>query len=297
MAAFELVSDKQFIMASDTKDDHDIWAFEYPGDPTRWDIIRPGHNWGVGVRVGNSEHAQFKSLKVLGVAIKGTQLTELARDLILDSKVDNQNFRLLVNRLGHCLLRKVNNPTIVMLRINDYFGWSKYGVTLPAATPTNVLNKHDMYNWDTVVDTRATMVAGEQANGEAKELRIKLAEKEKKVESLNLELEVCKKELECTKEIATKSKQIESLLSKSVGDKEKEFERANLEIAVCKKELECMKEMVTRGEEIESVLRKSVGDKEKELERMSHRLTALNGVLKGLVGDDEHAEELMKRIV
>ncbi|CAN1228601.1 hypothetical protein LINGRAPRIM_LOCUS1307 [Linum grandiflorum] len=248
MAAFELVSDKQFIMASDTKDDHDIWAFEYPGDPTRWDIIRPGHNWGVGVRVGNSEHAQFKSLKVLGVAIKGTQLTELARDLILDSKVDNQNFRLLVNRLGHCLLRKVNNPTIVMLRINDYFGWSKYGVTLPAATPTNVLNKHDMYNWDTVVDTRATMVAGEQANGEAKELR-------------------------------------------------KEFERANLEIAVCKKELECMKEMVTRGEEIESVLRKSVGDKEKELERMSHRLTALNGVLKGLVGDDEHAEELMKRIV
>ncbi|CAN1228599.1 hypothetical protein LINGRAPRIM_LOCUS1307 [Linum grandiflorum] len=230
MAAFELVSDKQFIMASDTKDDHDIWAFEYPGDPTRWDIIRPGHNWGVGVRVGNSEHAQFKSLKVLGVAIKGTQLTELARDLILDSKVDNQNFRLLVNRLGHCLLRKVNNPTIVMLRINDYFGWSK-------------------------------------------------------------------KELECTKEIATKSKQIESLLSKSVGDKEKEFERANLEIAVCKKELECMKEMVTRGEEIESVLRKSVGDKEKELERMSHRLTALNGVLKGLVGDDEHAEELMKRIV
>ncbi|CAN1228603.1 hypothetical protein LINGRAPRIM_LOCUS1307 [Linum grandiflorum] len=141
MAAFELVSDKQFIMASDTKDDHDIWAFEYPGDPTRWDIIRPGHNWGVGVRVGNSEHAQFKSLKVLGVAIKGTQLTELARDLILDSKVDNQNFRLLVNRLGHCLLRKVNNPTIVMLRINDYFGWSKYGVTLPGIVLTKLTNR------------------------------------------------------------------------------------------------------------------------------------------------------------
>ncbi|CAN1134807.1 F-box/FBD/LRR-repeat protein At1g16930 [Linum perenne] len=221
-ALFELEYDKQFIMASDTKEDHDVYAFEYSGDPNGFDMVRPGHNWGVGVRVGNSGHAEFKALNVLGVVISGKQLTELSRDLILDGSVNNQTFCLSVNRLGHCLLIRIKTPTMVMLRINDYFGWSKYGLILPKGSPTNVWNKCDMFNGATIVDTQSIMIAVEQSKTEANSLKKNLEDKQKRLESLNSELELCKKELECTKQVVKKSNEVESLLNKLVHDKEKE---------------------------------------------------------------------------
>ncbi|CAN0926145.1 hypothetical protein LINGRAHAP2_LOCUS35165 [Linum grandiflorum] len=276
MTAFELASDKQFILPSETKDDYDVFVCEYRGDPNQFDFIRPNNSgWDVITRVGISEQTKFKALKVFGVTIEGKQLAELCRDLSLQGAVNNQIIRLIVNRLGQCLIMRINNPTIRLLRINDYFGWSKYGVILPQGTPTNVWSKCDMYNGATIVDTPSIMIAVEQSKIEANDLKKEMEEKQKRMDNFTTELEMRKKELECMKEVVKKSNEVESLLKKMVQDKEKELEIGKVDVAVREKELECTKEVVKMGKEMENLLMKSVQDKERELETVEDLVLAL----------------------
>ncbi|CAL1372975.1 unnamed protein product [Linum trigynum] len=256
MAAFSLTSDRQFVAG--LKDDPNLYVYEYLGDLNESTIIRPGQPWSSdGVIIGPSQQTNFKALEVFGVIISDKLFMELVKDLNLKG-YNGQTFRLVVNRRGCCLLDRVNDPSsFAMLRINDCFGWSKYGVKLPKFTSADVWNRCDMYNGATVVDVRGIMVA---------------TEKEKDVK---VELAMCRKELECTKEMVRKSGEAESLLNRFVEEKEKEVERVvKIQSARHEKELELTKEAVKRGEEIELLLRKSVEEKEKEVEKMSNLLAA-----------------------
>ncbi|CAI0407683.1 unnamed protein product [Linum tenue] len=205
MAAFSLTSDNQFIVASYAENDPDLYVYEYKGDPNALEVTQSCDGWETdGVRVGPSEHADFRALELFGVTIQGTstQWRELMKDLKLEG-FDGQAFRLVVNRLGQCFVNKVNAPSVRLLRLNDRFGWSKYGVELPKSSLggyPNVWNViFDIYSGETVVDVRGIVLESEEAKAEVRELRKSLEEKQKEVENAKLELELCKRELECTK--------------------------------------------------------------------------------------------------
>ncbi|CAL1372977.1 unnamed protein product [Linum trigynum] len=206
MAAFSLTSDKQFIVASYAENDPDFYVYEYKGDPNALEATRCCEGWETdGVRVGPSEYADFTALELFGVTIQGTstQWRELTKDLKLEG-FDGQAFRLVVNRLGQCFVDKVNAPSVRLLRLNDCFGWSKYGVKLPKSSVVgfsypNVWNRCDIYSGETVVDVRGIVLEAEEAKAEVRVLRKSLEEKQKEVENAKLELELCKRELECTK--------------------------------------------------------------------------------------------------
>ncbi|CAN1142327.1 hypothetical protein LINPERPRIM_LOCUS25970 [Linum perenne] len=123
MAVFKLESDKQFLRTF--KGDPDIYVFEYLDDPNVFEMIRASDSsWRWIARVGHSPAASFTELEVLGVRIRSNQLAQLANDLTLTDHA-GQTFHLIVNRQGLCFLY-VNSPSSIMrLRINDYFGWSR----------------------------------------------------------------------------------------------------------------------------------------------------------------------------
>ncbi|CAI0407672.1 unnamed protein product [Linum tenue] len=234
MAVFSLSSDNYFIRSADMKNDPDFFVYEYLHDPYDMAIVRRdglSNEWGPRVRVGPSTRAKFGALEVFGVTIQGKlQWSDLANDLKLpgDNNYDGETmFRLLVNRRGLCFLEGVRTESFTVLRINDCFGWSRYGVKVPEFTSANVCNKCDMYTFGTVVDVRGAMLAAEEATAEVKVLR-------KEVEKGKLELAVCRKELECTKEMVEKSDAIESLFNKLVDEKEREVEEVKNQLVAFK---------------------------------------------------------------
>ncbi|CAI0424277.1 unnamed protein product [Linum tenue] len=188
MAVFKLESDKQFIRTS--KGDPDVYVFEYFDDPNVFEMIRASNNrWRQLTRVGPTGSAPFKVLEVLGVRIGGNQLKNLATDLTLTAR-DGQTFHLIVNRQGLCFLYVDSSP-VMRLRVNDYFGWSKYGVS-PGVGP--IWNRWDMSNGAVLVPAAAAP---------SSDCWKKLAEEKDK--------------------LLEKSKETESLLRQSIADKDKQL--------------------------------------------------------------------------
>ncbi|CAI0469203.1 unnamed protein product, partial [Linum tenue] len=101
-------------------------------------------------------------------------------------------------------------PSVKAMRINDCFGWSKYGVRVPqemiCKSTATLWNRVDMFTGETMMDVGGMARAAE----EAKELRRSLEEE-------RLELAVCKMELGWMKKN-------ESLWSKLVEDKENQLQ-------------------------------------------------------------------------
>ncbi|CAL1398252.1 unnamed protein product [Linum trigynum] len=210
MAAFILKSDNQFITPASSNADVLVYDFDHMGDMnTTLQINEKGALLPKrpAVRVGPSS-PQHKALQAFGVAIEGEQLGGLARELA--GIEDGNNVYVYVNRLGLCIITKINHPSVKAMRINDYFGWSKYGVRVPremiCKSTTTLWNRLDMFTGETMMDVGGMARAAE----EAKELRRSLEEE-------RLELAVCKMELGWMKKN-------ESLWSKLVEDKENQLQ-------------------------------------------------------------------------
>ncbi|CAN0926146.1 hypothetical protein LINGRAHAP2_LOCUS35166 [Linum grandiflorum] len=209
MAVFSLTSDDQFISAASVEaveEYSDIIAVKCPyvegGSTVAWTF--QGY-------IGPSHFSKFQALEVFGVTIKGDKFKELLKDLKFNGA---KNVTLSVNRLGQCYVYGIEHPSFAkpVIRLNDLFGWSKYGVNLPdgAVNHVNVWDKRDTYKDCVVVDVPAGMRAVE----EEKVLRQSLEEKEK-------ESSVGKKELEYTKRVVEKNEVLRKALLKA---KEKELE-------------------------------------------------------------------------
>ncbi|CAI0396531.1 unnamed protein product [Linum tenue] len=94
--------------------------------------------WKERAKVSADDASCYRKLKVLGVRIHGEQLGELADDLTITGS-NGQTFHLMVNRRGLCFLEIDNEMgRVKRLRINDHFGWSKYGVRPETSTAWSV---------------------------------------------------------------------------------------------------------------------------------------------------------------
>ncbi|CAL1398249.1 unnamed protein product [Linum trigynum] len=268
MAAFILKSDHQFVTPR-TNADLLVFDFEHMGDMNttalqtneRGALLakRPA------VRVGPSSE-QHKALQVFGVTIDGEQLGGLAREL--SGIEDGNNVYVYVNRLGLCVVTKINHPQTKSLRVNDCFGWSKYGVRVPRemickpTTTTTLWNRLDMFNGETMMDVGGMVRATE----EAEELR-------RSLEEARLELAACKKELEEKKvDLTTREKELEEEKKVELTACNEELEEKKVELTTCKKELEEKKvELTTREKEVEekkaelTACRKEVEEEKVEL--------------------------------
>ncbi|CAN0879782.1 hypothetical protein LINGRAHAP2_LOCUS13286 [Linum grandiflorum] len=156
MAVFKLSSDKHFLRTF--KGDPAVHVFEYLDDPNAFDMIRASNSrWTHLAKVGRHS-APFNELEVLGVTIRSNQLTQLAHDLTLTDG-GGQTFHLIVNRQGLCFLY-VDSPSssVMRLRVNDYFGWSKYGVN--AGQAGVVWDRWDMSSGAVLVPAAAAAGSG-----------------------------------------------------------------------------------------------------------------------------------------
>ncbi|CAN1134811.1 hypothetical protein LINPERPRIM_LOCUS15885 [Linum perenne] len=81
----------------------------------------------------------------------------------------------------------------------------------------------------------------------------------------------------------------EKVLRRLLEEKEKES-------PVWKKELECTKEVVVRSEKNEILWKALLESKEKELEMVKNRLVSFKDVLIKTLVDDQHTEELIKKL-
>ncbi|CAN0923942.1 hypothetical protein LINGRAHAP2_LOCUS33853 [Linum grandiflorum] len=148
---FSLSKDNQFIHTNiiDERDRYDniivaIYVSEYNDDPNSFAIAEDegrgkASRWSPTplARISNDPSQQeaswsHQALEVNGVTLQGDQLTELFNDLTIVREHDREKrnkTHLLVNRQGLCFV-DVGGAQIRKLRVNDYFGWSKYGVKL-----------------------------------------------------------------------------------------------------------------------------------------------------------------------
>ncbi|CAL1363664.1 unnamed protein product [Linum trigynum] len=193
MSAFKLQSDNQFLRTHKGHPDV-VFVYEYMDDPNVFETIHASDSrWNAPSAVGHPA-----ALEVFGVTIGGAKLKELAKDLTLTDPSTGQTFHLIVNRQGLCFVYVASQP-IVRLRINDHFGWSKYGVKPRISTIWSV--------WD--MSNGAVLVAPPPTEDDA-------ADGGEKYSALN---ESWKKVLE---EKDKWMEEKESLLRKSLAEKEKE---------------------------------------------------------------------------
>ncbi|CAI0424326.1 unnamed protein product [Linum tenue] len=250
MAAFSLTSNGSFIRTF--RNSPDICVFDCQDDPSSFDaILSPPSHWTFRARIGDS--AQYTALELFGTTIQGDELTQLAADLTLKS--NSQTFYLIVNREGLCFL-SVGDPVVKRIRVNDYFGWSKYGVK-PVTEPT-VWNKMEMFSRGIVVDF-------EEMARSLSESRDREAELSRSLVSKKEELESCKSEL------VAKQRELSGL--------EAILEQVRNNGEAGKKE---MKEEAGGVSERESAWKKVAGEKEAELRRVERQL----------VGKMKHADAL-----
>ncbi|CAI0396502.1 unnamed protein product [Linum tenue] len=198
MSVLKLLSNKQFITRDHRKECSDVEVVEYAGDPRDFGMVDlDARSWGHSSVVGPSAEAKFEALEVFGVTIGGEQLKELVEDLKVGCSKDESHY-LMVNRQGLCLLH-AGGPSIAWLRLNDRFGWSKYGVR-PAIETGTIWSVWDMSSGAVLVapplgrrggeDTWEKVVEEKEKEMEEKEslLRKTLEEKEKEVVSLRAAL-------------------------------------------------------------------------------------------------------------
>ncbi|CAN0879770.1 hypothetical protein LINGRAHAP2_LOCUS13274 [Linum grandiflorum] len=212
MAVFKLSSDKHFLRTF--KGDPAIYVFEYRDDPNTFDMIRASNSrWTQLAKVAPNS-VLFNELEVLGVTIRSNQLTQLANDLTL-TDVGGQTFHLIVNRQGLCFVY-VNSPySIMRLRVNDYFGWSKYGVNVGQASV--VWDRWDMNSGGVLIWNRSEMGSGITM--------VDVAELKRVEEEMRKELEEKEKEVDVLKQLVERNKEVESMWKRSLEEKDKMLDR------------------------------------------------------------------------
>ncbi|CAL1372983.1 unnamed protein product [Linum trigynum] len=230
MSVYSLNSDDKFI----TPSCQNVEVRLYKGDTNDFKVTQTAYwsdHWSdPAYRVGPTAE-KYKALQVFGTTIEGDRFQELVDEL---KAIEEGGILIFVNRLGLCIISEIRHPSIKAMRINDYFGWSKYGVRVPLEVirTSTVWNKFDMHNGETVIDVQR--IVRSDADEAIEELRRSLEEKD-------LELTACKKELEeksmeltsCRKELVL-SKNIESLWRKLVEEKEKVNEMMQSQILAFK---------------------------------------------------------------
>ncbi|CAL1363570.1 unnamed protein product [Linum trigynum] len=197
MSVFSLTSDDQFIRAKEGSPVISVYTFlddlkDFGFIFRRTSKQQP--RLSTSTRVGPTA-PKFKELEVLGVTIGGDRLKELIGDLVLPK----ESHYLMVNRQGLCLLH-AGGPSVAWLRLNDRFGWFKYGVR-PAVETGTIWSVWDMSSGAVLVapplgrgrggeDTWEKVVEEKEKEMEAKEslLRETLEEKEKEVVALKAAL-------------------------------------------------------------------------------------------------------------
>ncbi|CAL1362839.1 unnamed protein product [Linum trigynum] len=204
MSVFKMDSDTYFIRDF-VGQPTDLQVYDYTDQHTDFDMVRhSGSRWRQPTIVGLSTRAQFKALEVFGVTIGGDQLKELVKDLSFSNSA-GQTFHFSVNRQGLCFLIVYSQP-IVRLRINDRFGWSRYGVKPQLSSRAMLWSICDMSNG-------AVLVPVDQLqDGTAGGKSVMHSCWNKLVEEKNKVIEEKEKLMEKT----------ESLLTKSLEEKEKE---------------------------------------------------------------------------
>ncbi|CAL1385629.1 unnamed protein product [Linum trigynum] len=179
MVVFSLNSDKQFIQTHHPSPY--IHVYEYKGDPNVFEMIHaqdssfrlPPTRIAVPLPPLRGAVTEFDELEVFGVTIRGNQLVQLFNDLTL-THANGKTFPLLVNRQGLCFL-EVGGQPVRRLRINDHFGWSKYGVAPRICTIWSI--------WD--MNNGAVLVAPPvEEDGCESMLRKMLEERDKEVAAL-----------------------------------------------------------------------------------------------------------------
>ncbi|CAI0407673.1 unnamed protein product, partial [Linum tenue] len=167
----------------------------------------------------------------------------LRNDLTLTAASDGQKFRLATNRNGICYLY-VNSPSVKRLRVNDYFGWAKYGVKPPISTST-IWNKCDMSTGATLVDVGQL-------------LKNKENEMQEKVKEMRKELDAKEKEVSLMRKVVERYEEVESMWEKTMQEKDKQLAM-----------------IMERNKEAESKCEKSAQEKEKQLVKLMNALRAL----------------------
>ncbi|CAN0927969.1 Glycerol-3-phosphate 2-O-acyltransferase 6 [Linum grandiflorum] len=250
MATFTLTSNNQFLRTF--RNSRDICVFDCQDHPTSFDtILSPPSHWTFRARIGHSAHTQYTSLELFGTTIHGADLSQLASDLTFKS--NSQTFYLIVNREGLCFL-SVGDPVVKRVRVNDYFGWSKYGVRPPPMmNGSTVWNKLEMFDRRIVVDYEGMKNA-------LSESRVKEAEMSKDLINKSQAFDICKSELmEHRKELTE--------LKEMMKKKEVKWERKGMNIKQEEEEEEAAKELKegTRWKKVAE-------DKEDELRKVRREL-------------------------
>ncbi|CAN1142340.1 hypothetical protein LINPERPRIM_LOCUS25973 [Linum perenne] len=194
-AVFSLTTDSHFVRTWASLSSLDVFVHQITGDPYDIEIVRAKDCViGESIQIGPSIDSNYKALEVHGVKIHGHLLTQLVNDLTLTAP-DGQTFHLAVNRQGFCYLF-VNSASIKRLRINDYFDWSKYGVKPQMVANATIWNRCNMGSGVTIVDVGKSKKAEE----EDKELSLKT-------------------------QLLERSKEVESMLKKSLEDKDEQLNK------------------------------------------------------------------------
>ncbi|KAL6539824.1 hypothetical protein OROHE_011595 [Orobanche hederae] len=237
MATFSLTSNNYFLRTFPHS--QDIFVFDFKDDITSFDIVLSPHSYfTLRARIGDSQ--QHKALEVFGTTIHGDKLVKLASDLTLKSGV--QTFYLMVNREGLCFL-SVNGTIVKRLRLNDYFGWSKFGVKPEIET---VWNKFNMFDRRIVIGLEEMKKSLSESKDRETELSETLLSKSK-------ELDICKSQL---MEYRTELFGLRKNLEKMKNEKE-ELEKKGIEEAESGEEWKKVAE--ERGGELRKVKSQLVG--------------------------------------
>ncbi|CAI0546727.1 unnamed protein product [Linum tenue] len=267
------------------------------GEQTRRRLVE---HWDISfrVRVGPLEQ-QYKALQVFGTTVKRNKLRTLVNDLIkMRGGSSAAGFNVFVNRIGLCIISPVNGGGGGALRINDLFGWSKYGVKLPrdVGTGYTVWDRVDMYTGETVLDVRGMVRAGNELAARSKQISSKLEEEEEFTDRPD-DRDRCDEKL-----LDQHSSRVTSIgmytaatkvggtfSSAEEGNQElrRRLEEKSAELMACKKELEWSKKT-------ESLLSKLVDEKSAELMACRKELEwskKTESLLSKLV--DEKSAELM----
>ncbi|KAL6540499.1 hypothetical protein OROMI_024382 [Orobanche minor] len=280
MATFILTSNNYFL--TPIPNSRLIGVVECPDDLTSFGTIHS--DWTLRARIGKFE--QYNTLEVFGTKIHGDKLNELASELILRSN------SMIVNREGLCFL-SVGSRFVKRVRLNDYFGWSKFGVKPEIET---VWNKFNMFDRRIVIDLEEMKKSLSESKDKETELSETLMSKSKALDMCNYqltenqtELSGLNKILDEMKRSLSESKDKEIELSETILNKSKALDICNYqltknqtELSELKKVLGEMKKSLSESKDKEIELSETILSKSKALDICNYQLTDNQSEISGL---------------
>ncbi|KAL6539823.1 hypothetical protein OROHE_011594 [Orobanche hederae] len=291
MATFSLTSNNYFL--TPIPNSRLIGVVECPDDLTSFGTIHS--DWTMRAKIGKFE--QYNTLEVFGTKIHGDKLNELASELILRSN------SMIVNREGLCFL-SVGSRFVKRVRLNDYFGWSKFGVKPEIET---IWNKFNMFDRKIIIDLEEMKKLLSESKDKETELSETLLSKSKALDICNYQLTQNQIELSGLNEIMdevnkslSESKDKETELSETLLSKSKALDICNFELTENRTELsrlnkilEEMKKSLSESKDRETELSKTLLSKSKELDICNYQLMESRTELSGL---NKILEEMKKSL-